>query len=358
MAVMANVNDPKKINEVDPKATPKPVDESVVSLENEVKRARARRELVQENKLTESLENPPTPQEPAFKVTGGVNIGNIDLQEQQRLQREENEKVRRESQARIEKLEKDAADAREALNKANLDHMQQTLGGQLLELKQAIAGGNRHNIMEELTAVETLATKLGFSKTPPPATTFDTSSFHAQIELKRLEQEMQRENRRFQLEMKRDDRMWQLELAKLDAARAESAAKLEAEKRRWETIAAIPEQLGGAVAQGLISRNAAGKAEQKVAAQAEEPPISVGAEPDAAAQFECPACHSIVGLGPTSKTAVCARCGQKFVIHRQPAPESVKKAAPQKPAPAPAPAPVPPPETPEALTNTNEEAEF
>ena len=42
MAVMANVNDPKKINEVDPKATPKPVDESVVSLENEVKRALVR----------------------------------------------------------------------------------------------------------------------------------------------------------------------------------------------------------------------------------------------------------------------------------------------------------------------------
>jgi len=235
--------------------------------------------------------------------------------------------------------------------------MQQTLGGLLLELKTAIAGGNKHNIMEELTAVETLATKLGFSKTPPSTAAFDTSTFHAQLELKRLEQEMKREDRRFQLEMKKDDRMWQLELQKLDAQRADSAAKLEAEKRRWETIANIPEQLGGAVAQGLISRNAGAKAEQRVAAQPEpEPPITVGAEPNAAAQFECPLCKNTVGLGPTSKATVCARCGQRFIIQRMPAPESVKKpAAVQKPAPQEPPPPEPENNNPEDNNNEGNE---
>lgn len=329
MAVV-NVNDPKEINKVDPHATVVHEDSDVVAINNEVKKARARRELVQETKLTEDLTNPPSP-EPTFKVTGGVNLGMIDLQEQQRQAREETARMQRESQERITKAEKEVQEVRDSLNKANLEHMQQTLGGQIAQLQSAIQSGSRKDIFSELENIENVAAKLGFSKTNGAAAA-GMDSFKAQIELKRLEQDLKREDRKFALEMKRDERMWQLELKKLDMQRLESEAKLESEKNKWNMIAGIPEQLGGVIAKGLIDHGVpSGAVASQPQQQQSNPqkPRTVEADEGAAGQFPCPVCGAMVGIGPTSAGAVCAKCGQTFNVTRvgTPAPVSPETGA-------------------------------
>ena len=323
MAVV-NVNDPKEINKVDPHAAVVHEDSDVVAINNEVKKARARRELVQETKLTEDLTNPPVP-EPIFKVTGGVNLGMIDLQEQQRQAREETARMQKEAQERIQKAERDVQEVRDALNKANLEHMQQSLGGQIAQLQAAIQSGNRKDIFSELESIENVAAKLGFSKTNGAASA-GLDSFKAQIELKRLEQELKREDRKFALELKRDERMWQLELKKLDMSRLESEARLEAEKNKWNMIAGIPEQLGGVIAKGLIDHGVGtggGVASQPTQQSNPQKPRMVEADEGASGQFPCPVCGAMVGIGPTSAGAVCAKCGQTFNVTRVAAPAPV-----------------------------------
>ena len=96
-----SVNEPKRTSSIDPKVTPEKKDDDTTYWETQVKKTRLQREFKTEKKLMEEVENPPLPPEPAFKVTGGVNLGTIDLQEQQRQAREETLRLQREANERI-----------------------------------------------------------------------------------------------------------------------------------------------------------------------------------------------------------------------------------------------------------------
>ena len=158
---------PNGRSSIDPKITPEKKDDDTTYWETQVKKTRLQREFKTEKKLMEEVENPPLPPEPAFKVTGGVNLGTIDLQEQQRQAREETLRLQREANERIERAEKSATDAREALNRANLEHMQSNLGAQIAQLQTAINSGNKRDIFSELENVENIASKLGYAKGSP-----------------------------------------------------------------------------------------------------------------------------------------------------------------------------------------------
>jgi len=323
-----NVHETKRVTEIDPKTQVEKKPEDVTYLQNEVIKARARRELVQENKLTENLQQPPEPPEPPFKVTGGINLGQIDLQEQQRLLREESKVAQQQAQDRIDRAEKAATDAREALNRANLDHLQTSLTTQIQQLQVAVQSGTKKDIFAELESIEQMATRLGFTK--GPAGTSGLDEFKAQLELKRLEQELKREDRKFALELKRDERMWQLELRKLEQQKIESEARLESEKQRWSALASIPEQLGGAWAAATMAKNAGGVAAAPAPARAapSSRPRTIEADEGASGQINCPVCQGAVVIAPTANRAVCAGCGQTFNIIRakpeqQPAPDGV-----------------------------------
>ena len=318
MCAVEDVHQPKRVVEIDPKTQVEKKPEDVTYLQNEVIKARARRELVQENKLTETLQTPPEAPEPPFKVTGGINLGQIDLQEQQRLLREEAKVAQQQAQNRIDIAEKAAADAREALNKANLEHLQTSLTTQIQALQATVQTGSKRDIFSELESIEQVAAKLGFARGGGGTSSLD--EFKAQLELKRLEQELKREDRKFALELKRDERMWQLELRKLEQQKIESEARLESEKQRWAALASIPEQLGGAWAAASLAKNAGGVASRPAApaAPAANPgrPRSVEADEGASGQIPCPVCNSPVAIGPTATKAVCATCGQTFNIIR------------------------------------------
>jgi hypothetical protein len=321
-----NVNDPKKLQEVDPKITTLKEPEDVAALNNEVKKARARRELVQENQLTDNIMNPPTPEAP-FKVSGGINLGQIDIQAEQNRIREEAARERAEAQRRIEVAQQEAASARNALNEANLKHLQDTLTAQLDSMRSAIQSGNRGDFSTELEKIEAAASKLGLAR--PQAGGQD---LNAMLALEKFKLDNKREDRKFALEMKRDERMWQLELKKLEQASLESAARADAERSKYKFLADLPEQIGGVVTNGLLAK-AGGISGQPAAAQpAGAPPQrqqtprqlpkkevrAIEAGEGEAGVIGCPVCGTEVGVGPTTVNTICAGCQQKFVIKRVP----------------------------------------
>jgi hypothetical protein len=320
MAVESNIHEPKKISDVDPRSIGERKPDDVLAIENEVKKARARRELVQETKLTEQIQTPPMAPEPPFKITGGINLGNIDYQEQQRIAREDNIRAQQQAQDRVEKAEKEAATARQSLNDANISHMRDQLGAQIEALKAAVTGGGKRDIMSELETIEGVAQRLGLQRAVANPGVAD---FNAQLALKRLEMEIKREDRKFNLELKRDERMWQLELRKLEQGNKEAEAKLEAEKNKLKFFADFPEQLGGMITKGIMARadNETPEPQRRVATQPTQPqqPVKViEAYENEAGEVTCSNCGTLVGVGPTATSTACANCMTQFAIKRLP----------------------------------------
>lgn len=316
-----SVNEPKKTQTIDPKTQAEKKDESTQYWENATKSTRARREFIQEQKMMQDIQNPPKPPEPPFKVTGGINMGNIDLQEQQREAKEEARRQQEEAQRRIDEAERQRNEAREALNEAQIKHVQESLTGQIDQLKQAILAGNKRDITTELESIEGIAAKLGLKRA---SLENGNGNIDAQIALKRLEQEMKREDRRFALEMKKDERMWQMELKKLEQNARESEARLQAENNKYQMLANIPQQLGSSIAKGLMAREEAGGGGGSINRAPSAPSApqmrTIEAGEGEAGQITCPTCNHPVGIGPTSQRITCATpgCGQRFVVNRIP----------------------------------------
>jgi hypothetical protein len=308
-----SVHEKPRVVETDPKSIVERKPEDVLAVQNDVIKARARRELVQEQKLTEQIMSPPQAPEPPFKVSGGINLGQIDIQEQQRQAREDAKREREAAEAKIDALSKERDDARAALQAASLEHLRDGLVTQIESLKGAIASGQKRDFFSELEGIENAATKLGFSRTDGAS-----ADFNGQLALKRLEQEMKREDRRFALEMKKDERLWQLELKKLEQNAKESEARLAQEQQKYAMLAGIPEQLGGAIAKGLIARGGepGGMAAQPPPPQSREAASVVEAEEGESGTVPCAKCHTEVGIGPTTMSTACANCGKPVSVKR------------------------------------------
>ena len=75
------VHVPGRTTQSNPKLVPERSAAGVGSAyyEEELKKARAKRELEEEEQRLEATRNP-QPSEPPFKISGGANLGTIDLQ--------------------------------------------------------------------------------------------------------------------------------------------------------------------------------------------------------------------------------------------------------------------------------------
>jgi len=310
---LENVNIPQTLNVVDPQAAQEKKNGGVTYWEQQAKETRAQREFVQEQKLINDLNSPPSAPEPPFKVTGGINLGNIDIQEQQRVAREDSARLQKEAQERVEKAEREVAATRDALNAANLNHLRDTLSGQIAALQNALQAGNRGDISTELETIEKVAAKLGLAR---PTGNVGGDSFNHELALLKLQQEMKREDRKFALETKKEEKLWTLELKKLEQQQKESEARLLAEQNKYSLFASLPEQVGGVIVKAMAAQEG-GVSSRPGNKQA--PVRDIEAHEGEAGQIGCPICGNPVGIAPTTQATRCAGCGQQFRIKRIPA---------------------------------------
>lgn len=319
MAVEYEANIPPRTENINPVKDKVAVDPDVAFWESSVKKERAKRQFLEEKKLAEQIENPPAGPEPPFKITGGVNLGTIDIQEENRRARETLERERQASQERLIALEKQNSEIKDALYKTNLEHMQANLLGQIESLKSAVSAGSRRDIVSELEAIEQVANKLGLSKMPQNGGGVDLT---AQLAIKKLEAEIARENRRFILDQKKDERMWQLEIKKLEQQERESQARITAEQNKYSMLAALPEQIGGVIAKGLLANGTSSGGSVSAQPSAARKVQGIEAYEGEAGETPCPTCGTNVGIGPTTTQTACASCGQPFLVKRVPAPQA------------------------------------
>ncbi|GAH03851.1 unnamed protein product [marine sediment metagenome] len=131
----------------------------------------------------------------------------------------------------------------------------------------------------------------------------------------KLTMDSARLDRDFKREMKNDERKWQIELRKLDNDRDFQNSQLRLTAQRNDFFASLPQQIGGAIAQGYADRPEG----QRVQGKARAPALQAGF--GESGEFECPYClkenkQSMVAVGPTANVAQCAACNARFPIQR------------------------------------------
>jgi len=301
---LEDVKVPKRVFNIDPKGSQKkPAEEEY--WEKQARVARGKREYMEEVKMTERISDPEPPAEPPFKVTGEVSMGKIDLQEQQREARAAADDERIRAEARITAAEAERDSSRQSLMDAQLSHMKDQLGGQIDQLKGALANG-RQDLGEQIGNITKFAEMLGYQKVEAGPTDGSLT-----LEIKKLEWSMQKESRDFQRQMKKDEREWQLEIKKLDQIRIDSEAKLAQEKERWASFSNIPERLGSVVAQSMAERegNGGGSVTDTKTYHATAAEGEFGSVP-------CPVCNAAITVAAETTFAECARCHTKVAIER------------------------------------------
>lgn len=299
--------------------------------ERQAKEERAKREFLEERKMAENITNPPSPQEPPIKMSGNINLGNFDFQEQQKLSQAELLKSREEASARVDKLEKERDEAKEELNHAKIEHMTEVLNGKIGLLAEAVKSGmNQKSFMEQYQEVAKMASDMGFVS-PFSHPKAGEGNIGASLDMLRLQQDMNRENREFQRQMKKDEREWTLELKKLERDDRLAQQKLDNERQKMEALYSIPERLGNAagkaIADGALDRIAS-KPKGEHITENSPTPVSAPTAPANTAnhhveaglgdsgEFDCPDCGKPIGIGPDTMEAVCGNCGNKFPVRR------------------------------------------
>jgi hypothetical protein len=309
--------------------------------------ARARREYEEETKNIEQIRNPPAPGEPPVKMTGSINLGNIDFQEQARQARESEVAARSAAETEAKRLREENEKLKSELIAGTINNLQTALTGQIQKLQTDLAAGrgNAKSIADQLKEVVDSAALLGYvrpdqqPKTPVIANATDAA---LSLEMLRLQLEDKRTERSFAWQMEKDRRQFQLDLRRLDQANKVAIAEVGSKHERDQMILRAPEILGGAIAKGLIAARGGGP----VASQPpnrpatprpprpthQAPPTDIendtpasmsqpgqpGYEPQGsrkveagvgeAGSIECPECGQPIAIGPNATKGICAGC--------------------------------------------------
>jgi len=243
-----------------------------------------------------------------FKITGGMNLGNIDYPAMLQKQIDERDELRKQAEDVAGRQQQISDELRERLHASEMQVLKTSFEAQMQILTKMIeANASKGGFTDQLTAAREIAKELGYERGAPSG-----GSEMIQIELKKLDFEHQVAMRRMGKEDKAEERRWQLDLRRLDDEREAKTAELALVRERNEMFAKAPEMIGTAVAKGLMASGGEteGVPTPKGVGQAITAAVGEGGE------AECVQCHQPVAVGPTARMAVCAGCGAKYPIKR------------------------------------------
>jgi len=248
-----------------------------------------------------------------FKITGGMNLGNIDYPAMLQKQIDERDDLRKQAEETAGRQQQISDELRERLHVSEMQVLKTSFEAQMQLLTKMIeANASKGGFTEQLTAAREIAKELGFEK----GATGAGSSEMIQVELKKLDFEHQVAMRKMAKDDRAEERRWKLELRRLDDERTAKTEELAQARERNAMFAKAPEMIGTAFAKGL----AASGGETEVAS--DPPPVRKGQAQAITAgigeggEAKCSQCGQPVAVGPTAGTAVCASCGAKYPIRR------------------------------------------
>lgn len=340
------VHTPNRISTGNPKFAPeRSAGANSAYYDEELKKVRAKRELEEEEQRLEATRNP-QPAEPPFKVSGGINLGTIDLQADRRMAEEKAEKERAamseradreraEQKNRVEELEKQNAEIKDKLQATEINHLKTDMTKKIDDLQAAIlraGAAPAKGLSEQLAEIRALAKELGLQ--PPPAPVPGNGDFAIQLELKKLDIQMKREEAAFERQKFVDDRTYNLEMKRLEGQQTEILNRMAVEKEKLATWTNLPKSLGGVIAQALIdaskNKGAAPVSAGASTSTADKPQVAgyIEAGIGEVGEVEClnTDCKQPVAVGPTTRVAECSHCHTRIEVRR-------KASAPVAPAP-------------------------
>lgn len=309
---------PRTVKAIDPRAVQEKQEGDDEYWARKAKEAKSRLDYQESQHALQQLDQKP---ETPFRVSGEVNLGKFDLQEQQRLANEAAAKSRQAMDGEIREERDKRQAAEQALYAERVEGLRRDFTTKIAELNGTIEKlataprRDERSILEEFkeqfNTLQTMAKEFGFARTS------DGQDPMIQLELAKLSMQQAKDEREFKRQMREDDKRWQIEIQKLQDDREHKRAQVQVQAKRDDMIASFPEHIGAAVARGLVDRG------QSTPAPGFARPVQqsqTAAPAGKLATIPCPECKSPIAIAPDTSIATCAMCNSQFQVNRQPGP--------------------------------------
>jgi len=309
---------PKVVDPLDPKqAEEKKADPNYWARKAE--EAKARHDYMEYEHAIEMMNS--GGKEPPFQIKGSINLGEFNPQQAAKETQDRMDKLMADKDKQIEAERKRAEDAEAKLHQEELSNLRHDLTNQMSDLQKTIerianakntqdAGSLNDQFMKQYESAMQIA------KTLAPEKTIGGQNPVAELELKKIEMTMGREDREFKWKMHQDDRQWEIEKIKLSDEHNYRKAQLDQEDKKMEMLASIPETIGGAIAKAVTDKGAAAGIAGRGGAPVNQA-YRVDIEEGQTGTIDCPNCKTQVGIGPTQDQAQCVKCGAPFMVARR-----------------------------------------
>ena len=314
-----DVHKPKTIKTIDPRTTGEKDENGDDYWARKAREAKARLDYQEYEHAMRQMGQAP---DPAFKVSGSVNLGNFDLQEQQRLAQENGERMKKEVDSQLRDEREKRQKVEEMLYQERVEGLRRDFDSKIGTLTQTIEKlttapkkderSLHDQFREEFKAVQELAKDLGLERTNAGQDPM------IQLELAKLSYQQAREEREFKRQMRNDEKSFQLQLQQLRDQQAHQQAQLEQQSKRDDILTNITQQFGVAVGRGIRDGgNSVSPSEQQVSQQpSTRRAYEVRIRPGQEGPMICPECKAQVGIGPDTEAAQCVQCRTHFAIVR------------------------------------------
>lgn len=211
-------------------------------------------------------------------------------------------------------------------------------GSKVSELKEMMALiqslNPQRNLVEQVKEAKDLLIALQPEKPKGSGLLVEGIPAEIALEIKKMDTNLQITLEQMKDDRQRRDQDFKLTLEEFkenrEMKRQEIDGKIQVEKDRNELLAGGIETIGKAIGRGYWEAGQEATApqggiSQKQQSQAKSYTLKL--DEGESGQFDCPNCHTKVGVGPTSTVVRCVGCNSQFPITRAPA------AAPSEPAP-------------------------
>lgn len=311
-----DVNNPRTKRVIDPTRQQEKDNTSNADYwESKGKEARAKREYEDEERAArEARERETNPPESPFQVKGSVNLGNIDIQQQQVELRAMTEKIQADAQERMETLQKESTDYRDQVHKIQLDMVQSTLKAQIDSLTKTINDGlakpQEKGLIDQIDDIAKVAGVLGYNRgdnadTPP----------QVKLAIMKMDMENSHNQRQFEWDKMMSERNWQLELKKLEAEGNARMAQIQEEREKRSMLVSPFESIGMALARGLMDSGSE-VTQQTTVAKKKRSTHQLQAGENDSGVVDCPECRQPIAIAPTARSTMCPSCEAVISINR------------------------------------------
>lgn len=284
--------------------------EEIDAAEHEARIAKLNKEkVIAESTVEKAGEKKEEAAPSGFKVTGGVDIGTFNLQQEREDAKAESERLRAEVAKSAEHTAQENATLRQQLHTAEMREMKAISEASIAAISDKI---DRRSPVEIISDIKAMAAELGL-KAPDPGVS-DPSLQLQIIQMQHAEAQRQRE---FEWQMQKDRDAREDKKDERSDLRAMKAAELNVERERTELFAKAPEVIGMAIGHALRDSgngDGGGGAPAKKGSKGQ----AITAAPGQSGEISCGQCGGPLAVGPTAKMAVCPNreCGAQYPIRR------------------------------------------